>query len=62
MKGTNLDTGWEIAIKLKHMGDSMPMLDHEASVYKVLFGGVGIQRVRWYGTECEFYIKIYYLL
>lgn len=40
----------------------MPILDHEASVYKALFGGIGIPRVRWYGTECEFHVMIYDLL
>ncbi|TVY62751.1 Casein kinase I-like protein hhp1, partial [Lachnellula suecica] len=60
--GIDLDTGEEIAIKLEHSGDGMPILDHEASVYKALFGGIGIPRVRWYGTECEFYVMIYDLL
>lgn len=62
MKGTDLDTGEEIAIKLEHSRDGMPILDHEASVYKALFGGIGIPRVRWYGSECEFYVMIYDLL
>ena len=62
VKGTDLDTSEEIAIKLEHSGDRMPILDHEARVYKALLGGIGIPRVRWYGSECEFYVMIYDLL
>jgi casein kinase I family protein HRR25 len=61
-KGTDLDTGEEIAIKLEHSGDSIPILDHEASVYKALSSRVGIPRIRWYGSEYEFYVMIYNLL
>lgn len=51
MKGIDLDTGEEIAIKLEHFGDGMPILDHEASVYKALSGRMGIPRVHWYGVR-----------
>lgn len=62
LKGTDLDTGEEIAIKLEQMAVRMPILDHEASIYKDLFGGIGIPRVHWYGSECEYYVMIFDLL
>ena len=62
MEGVDLDTGDEIAIKLEHIRDNMPVLEHEASVYKALYGGVGIPRMRWYGEECDFYVMISDLL
>ncbi len=61
-KGTDLDTGEEIAIKLQHIGDIMPRLGYEAYNYNDLAGGLGIPRVRWYGQECDFHVMIYDLL
>jgi casein kinase I family protein HRR25 len=69
VKGTDIDTGEEIAIKLEHIGDNMPVLEYEADIYKDLSGDgcstrrrPGIPRVRWYGAECEFYVMVYDLL
>jgi casein kinase I family protein HRR25 len=62
VKGTDIDTGEEIAIKLEYIGDNMPILEYEADIYKDLSGGAGIPRVRWYGVECEFYVMVYDLL
>jgi hypothetical protein len=51
VKGIDLDTGEEIAIKLEYIGDNMPVLNHEADIYNALSGGTGIPRVRWYREE-----------
>jgi casein kinase I family protein HRR25 len=61
IEGIDLETHDEVAIKLEHR-DSELMLDHEAGVYKALFGGIGIPRVHWHGGECDFYVMIYDLL
>jgi hypothetical protein len=39
VKGADIDTGEEIAIKLEHIGDNMPTLEYEADIYKDLSGG-----------------------
>ncbi|SLM36806.1 casein kinase i [Lasallia pustulata] len=60
--GSDIKSGEEIAIKLESIRQDLPILEHEATVYKSLAGGVGIPRMRWYGEECEFYVMISDLL
>ncbi|MCJ1248804.1 serine/threonine protein kinase [Trapelia coarctata] len=60
--GTDVESGEQIAIKLEYIGHDLPILEHEARVYKALAGGVGIPRMRWYGSECDFYVMISDLL
>lgn len=41
----------DVVIKLEPLEASQPCLEHEYHVYQTLPGGIGIPRVRWFGTE-----------
>ncbi|KAI8342360.1 kinase-like domain-containing protein [Chlamydoabsidia padenii] len=60
--GTNVVTDEEVAIKLESVKAKHPQLEYEAKVYKSLLGGVGISKVRWYGTECDYNAMVIDLL
>ena len=44
----------DVVIKLEPLNTSQRLLEHEHQVYKKLSGGIGIPRVRWFGTEGGF--------
>ena len=44
----------DVVIKLEPLESSQQLLEHEHLVYKKLSGGIGIPRVRWFGTEGGF--------
>ena len=51
-----------VAIKLEEVQKQHPQLHYESRVYKILAGGEGIPRVRWYGIEGEFNVMVMDLL
>jgi casein kinase I family protein HRR25 len=61
-KGTDLELGEDVALKLEYIKKDLPVLEYESHVYESLAGGVGIPRMRWYGQECDFYVLISDLL
>jgi casein kinase I homolog HRR25 len=48
--GINIISGEEVAVKLESVKTKYPLLEYETTVYSTLAGGVGIPRVRWYGS------------
>ena len=47
--GVNVLTGEEVAVKLESTDVKNKQLRHESELYKILQGGVGIPRFRWFG-------------
>ncbi|XP_066109988.1 casein kinase I-like [Saccopteryx bilineata] len=47
----HITSGEEVAVKLESQKARHPQLLYESRVYKILQGGVGIPRIRWYGKE-----------
>lgn len=62
VKATDLDSKEDVAVKLEHMFNESLLLSNEANVYRHISGGVGIPRVHWYGSECEYYALVLELL
>lgn len=61
-KGTDVTTGEEVAIKAESDGAEYPQLEIEAEIFKLLYGGVGIPRVHYYGTENNHRVMVVDLL
>ncbi|KAL1854360.1 hypothetical protein VTK73DRAFT_8767 [Phialemonium thermophilum] len=62
-QGTDLETGEEVAIKLSFArGAAHRSLVDEKNFYDTLAGGVGIPRVRWFGSQDEFHVLVHDLL
>ncbi|VDK62340.1 unnamed protein product [Onchocerca ochengi] len=55
-------TGEEVAVKLESSKAHHPQLLYESRVYKILHGGFGIPRLRWYGTEKDYNLLVMDLL
>ena len=47
----NINTGEEVAVKLESQRARHPQLLYESKVYRILAGGVGIPRIRWFGQH-----------
>jgi len=45
MKGTNINMGEEITIKLEYIGDNIPILKYKANIYKDLSSRASILHV-----------------
>ncbi|XP_072014227.1 casein kinase I-like [Amphiura filiformis] len=60
--GINTTNGEEVAVKLESTKARHPQLQYESKVYKILQGGVGIPRIRWFGTENDYNIMVLDLL
>ena len=45
----NITNGEEVAVKLERQKAKHPQLLYESKVYRLLGGGVGIPRIRWFG-------------
>ncbi|KAK7867277.1 hypothetical protein R5R35_000258 [Gryllus longicercus] len=60
--GINITNGEEVAMKLENIKSGHPQLLYESKVYKVLNGGVGFPRMRWYGSEDEYNVLVIDLL
>ena len=58
----NTETGEETAVKLEKSSTKYPQLELEYRVYRVLYGGIGIPRALWYGSEGDHNILVMDLL
>lgn len=47
----NINNGEEVAVKLESQRARHPQLLYESKVYRILAGGVGIPRIRWFGQH-----------
>jgi len=64
-RGTNIQTGEQVAIKLEPVKTRHPQLLYESRLYKILNSGgnaVGIPNVRWYGVEGDYNVMVIDLL
>jgi casein kinase 1 len=64
-RGTNIQTGEPVAIKLEPVKTRHPQLLYEARLYKILNSGgvaVGIPCVWWYGVEGDYNVMVIDLL
>ena len=64
-RGTNIQTGEPVAIKLEPVKTRHPQLLYEARLYKILNTGgcaVGIPNVWWYGVEGDYNVMVIDLL
>lgn len=52
--GMSIQCGEEVAIKIESINARHPQLLYEYKLYRVLSGGVGIPRIRYYGHEKSF--------
>ena len=60
--GVNVTTGEEVAIKLESVKTKHPQLLYESKIYRILYGGVGIPNVRWFGVEGDYNVMVLDLL
>ena len=54
--------GEEVAVKLESCKAKHPQLLYESRLYKLLEGGIGIPRIRWFGTERDYNVLVMDLL
>ena len=47
----NINNGEEVAVKLESQRAKHPQLLYESKVYRILSGGVGIPKIRWFGQH-----------
>lgn len=47
----NINSGEEVAVKLESQRAKHPQLLYESKVYRILAGGVGIPKIRWFGQH-----------
>ena len=48
---TNITNGEEVAVKMEQQRAKHPQLMYESKVYRILAGGVGIPKTRWFGPH-----------
>lgn len=60
--GTHVHTGEEFAVKIESIRSRHPQLLHEAKLYKILAGRVGIPKVYWYGVQGNCNVMVIELL
>lgn len=60
--GVNVTTGEEVAIKLESTKTRHPQLLYESKIYRILYGGIGIPNVRWFGIEGDYNVMVLDLL
>lgn len=53
-QAVNVVTGEEVAVKLEPIKAKHPQLLYESKLYKILQGGVGIPKARWFGQEKDY--------
>ncbi|KAL0952570.1 hypothetical protein HGRIS_006826 [Hohenbuehelia grisea] len=61
-KGLNTISLEVVAVKLESVEVKYPQLEYESKVYRALAGSVGVPRLRWFGTQCNYNIMIVDLL
>ncbi|EDQ88421.1 uncharacterized protein MONBRDRAFT_32735 [Monosiga brevicollis MX1] len=60
--GSDITSGEEVAIKLENVRTPHPQLQYEAKLYKILQGGEGIPKVKWFGVEGDYNVMVMELL
>lgn len=55
-------SGEDVAVKLESVHTRHSQLAYEARVYKILYGGIGLPNVRWFGQEADMNIMVMDLL
>ncbi|XP_031573011.1 casein kinase I-like [Actinia tenebrosa] len=58
----NITNGEEAAVKLESQKARHPQLLYESKLYKILQGGIGIPKIRWYGQEKDYNVLVMDLL
>ncbi|XP_068709530.1 casein kinase I-like [Montipora capricornis] len=61
-QGVNITNGEEVAVKLEAQKARHPQLLYESKLYKILQGGVGIPKFRWFGQERDYNVLVIDLL
>ncbi|XP_027039016.1 casein kinase I-like [Pocillopora damicornis] len=61
-KGLNITNGEDVAVKLESQKARHPQLLYESKLYKILQGGNGIPKFRWYGQERDYNVLVMDLL
>ncbi|KAJ7333625.1 Casein kinase I isoform alpha [Desmophyllum pertusum] len=61
-QGMNITNGEEVAVKLESQKARHPQLLYESKLYKILQGGIGIPKYRWFGQEREYNVLVIDLL
>jgi casein kinase 1 len=58
----SMHSGSQVAVKLESVRAKFPQLAYEFKLYKLLQGGTGIPRVRWFGREGDYNVLVMDLL
>eukprot|EP01083_Nonionella_stella_P274513 931864_1 len=61
-KGTHVETGHKVAVKLEKANTRHPQLQYESRIYKHMKGSVGVPNVYFYGQEEEYFVLVMDLL
>jgi len=61
-QAVNTVNGEELAVKLEPIKAKHPQLLYESKLYRILQGGVGIPRIRWFGQERDYNVLVMDLL
>lgn len=61
-QGINITNGEEVAVKLESQKARHPQLLYESKLYKILQGGIGIPKFRWFGQERDYNVLVIDLL
>ncbi|KAL9983527.1 hypothetical protein ACROYT_G005713 [Oculina patagonica] len=61
-QGLNITNGEEVAVKLESQKARHPQLLYESKLYKILQGGIGIPKFRWFGQERDYNVLVMDLL
>lgn len=61
-QAVDIVNGEEVAVKLESCKAKHPQLLYESKLYKILEGGIGIPRTRWFGTGRDYNILVLDLL
>ena len=60
--GVNHTSGVKVAVKLEQLSSRHQQLEHEASVYRILQGSVGVPQMIWSGVEGGYNVLVMELL
>jgi len=55
-KGTHVETGHKVAVKLEKANTRHPQLQYESRIYKHMKGSIGVPNVYFYGQEDEYFV------
>lgn len=60
--GVNVSNGEEVAVKMEPCAARHPQLLYESKLYKILYGGIGIPHIRYFGRELDYNVLVMDLL